>query len=146
MGKQGSLKMGKLIFFLSFILSNVEVPQFINASIFVRSNHSEPVPHIVLLQVLLSQVLEVPFGEVAVGSNNDFGLLTYDGDGVAESTGLATNLNPLLKELLERRNVHDLVLHRLRAVNGECRTLLLVLRSSCTSSTHFFSHFLLRIS
>lgn len=49
-----------LFFFLSFILSNVEVPEFINVSIFVRSNHSEPVTNIVLLQILLSQVLEVP--------------------------------------------------------------------------------------
>lgn len=82
---------------------------------------------------------ELPFGEVAVGSDDDFGLVTCDADGVAESAGLAGNLNPLLKELLERRNVHDFVFHWLRAINGECRTFLLPLRgTTCTSSTHFY--------
>lgn len=54
------LNNAQLIFFLSFILGNVEVPQFINTSIFVRRNHSKPVPYIVFLQVLFGQVLEIP--------------------------------------------------------------------------------------
>jgi len=48
------------VFFLSFIFSNVEVPQLINISIFVWSNHSEPIPYIVFLQVLFGQILEIP--------------------------------------------------------------------------------------
>lgn len=48
------------VFFLTLTLSNIEVPQLINISIFVRGNHTKPIPHIVLLQVLLCQVLEIP--------------------------------------------------------------------------------------
>ncbi|XP_057719899.1 uncharacterized protein LOC130934338 [Arachis stenosperma] len=40
--------------------SNVEVPQFIDIPIFVRSNHPEPIMDIVFLQVLLCQILQVP--------------------------------------------------------------------------------------
>lgn len=49
----------QLIFFLSFVLGDVEVPQFINTSISVSSNHSEPVPHIMFLQIFLCQILQV---------------------------------------------------------------------------------------
>lgn len=49
-----------LIFILALILSNVEVSQFINIPVLVGSNHPKPIPHIVFLQVLLSQVLEIP--------------------------------------------------------------------------------------
>ena len=48
------------IFFLPFILSNVEVPKFIHISIFVWRNHAEPITHIVFLQVLFCQVLQIP--------------------------------------------------------------------------------------
>ena len=47
-------------FLFPFILSNVEVAQFINIAVFVGGNHPKPIPHVVLLQVLLSQILEVP--------------------------------------------------------------------------------------
>ncbi|KAL8171799.1 hypothetical protein V2J09_023603 [Rumex salicifolius] len=50
-----------LIFFLSLILGDVEVPQFINISVLVGGNHPEPVPHIMLLQKLLSEVTVILF-------------------------------------------------------------------------------------
>lgn len=43
----------------------------------------------------------VPFGEVAVGGDGDLALLADDGDRIAESTGLATDLDSLLKELFQ---------------------------------------------
>ena len=46
-----------LVFFLSFVLSNVEVPQLIEVTVLVGCDHSEPISDIVLLQVLLCQVL-----------------------------------------------------------------------------------------
>jgi hypothetical protein len=49
-----------LIFFLALVLSNVEVPQLIDAVVLVGCNHTEPISHLVLLQVLLGQVLQIP--------------------------------------------------------------------------------------
>lgn len=68
-----------------------------------------------------------PFGEGTLGSDGDLVLVTGDSDGVAERTGLASgDLDALLEELLERGDVHDLVLDRLRAVDHErARPLLL---------------------
>jgi len=61
----------------------------------------------------------IPFREVAVRGDGDLALLPCNGNGIAECTGLAADLNPLLKKLLERSNVHNLVLHRLRAIDHE---------------------------
>lgn len=49
----------KLIFFFSLVFCNVEVPQLINISVFVGRNDSQPIPHIMLLQVLLCKVLQI---------------------------------------------------------------------------------------
>ena len=49
-----------LIFLLALVLSNVEVPELIHVAFLVGCDHTEPVPHVVLLQVLLGQVLQVP--------------------------------------------------------------------------------------
>ena len=72
----------------------------------------------------------VPFREVAVGGDGDLALVPSDSNGIAECTGLAANLNPLLKELLQRSNVHNFILHRLRAIDHKARSLLLPLRSA----------------
>ncbi|PON43543.1 hypothetical protein PanWU01x14_273160 [Parasponia andersonii] len=87
-----------LIFLFAHVLCNVKVPQFINITILVGWNHSEPNPDIVLLQILLCQVLQVPLGKVTVRSDSDLALLTGNSDRVTKSTGLATDLNPLLEE------------------------------------------------
>ena len=41
------------IFFLGLILGNVEVTQLIDTTVLVGCNDPQPIPHIVLLQVLL---------------------------------------------------------------------------------------------
>ena len=62
----------------------------------------------------------IPLGEGPVGGDRDLGLLAGDGDGVAEAPGLAAgDLDALLQELLERGDLHDLVLHGLGAVDRE---------------------------
>ena len=55
-------------------------------------DHTEPIPQVVLLQVLLGQVLEVPLGEGHVGGEVDLGLGTLQGQVVTEVAGLASNL------------------------------------------------------
>ena len=49
-----------LIFLLALILGNVEIPELIDAAVLVGCNHTQPIPHIMLLQVLLGQVFQVP--------------------------------------------------------------------------------------
>ncbi|KAH1233025.1 hypothetical protein GmHk_09G025553 [Glycine max] len=77
-----------------------------------------------------SMAKRVPFREVAVGGDDDLALVPGDGNGIAKCTGLVTNLNPILKELLQRNNVHNLILHQLRAIDHEARCLLLPLHSA----------------
>ena len=69
----------------------------------------------------------IPLGEGPVGGDRDLGLLAGDGDGVAEAPGLAAgDLDALLQELLERGDLHDLVLHGLGAVDREGDRALLL--------------------
>jgi hypothetical protein len=66
------------------------------------------------------QVLEVTTGELLVGNNLDLALgLLGDGDGVAEVSGAALNLDAVVEELLEGLDIEDLVVHGLRAVDDE---------------------------
>ena len=48
------------ILILTLVLSNVEVPKFINTLIFVGSNHTEPIAYIMFLKVFLCQILQIP--------------------------------------------------------------------------------------
>ena len=51
-----------------------------------------------------SMAKRVPFREVAVGGDGVVALVLGDGNGIAECTGLVVDLNPLLKELLQRKS------------------------------------------
>ena len=55
-------------------------------------NNTEPVPKVVLLQVLLGQVLQIPLGKGNVRGNNDLGLLPLQLDVGSHVGGLAINL------------------------------------------------------
>ena len=57
---QDTDKVVRLILLLTLVLSNIEVPELIDAAVLVWGDNPEPVTHIVLLQVLLGQVLQVP--------------------------------------------------------------------------------------
>ena len=54
-------------------------------------------------------------------------LLASDDAGVSESSGLAADLDPLLEELLQLGELHDLVLHRFPTVDHKHRSLILPL-------------------
>lgn len=84
---------------------------------------------------------QIPFGEVGARGDGDLVLLAGDGDGVAESAGLAADLDAFLEELLEGGDVHDLILHRLSAVDDECGPLLLPLQPRRSSSRCPSAHF-----
>lgn len=80
-----------------------------------------------------------PLREVAVGGDSYSALLTGYGDRIAELSSFAADFDPLLEKLLQGSDVHDLVLHRLRAVDEESRSLLLSLRRHSRTSTHLHS-------
>jgi hypothetical protein len=66
------------------------------------------------------QVLQVAAGELLVRNDLDLSIaLLGDGNGVAEVTGAALNLDAVVKELLEGLDVEDLVVDGLRAVDDE---------------------------
>ncbi len=79
----------------------------------------QEITQLLLLEVFLGEVLQVSLGERKLSSNNDLGLVTGDGDFGSEFTGFAVDLDSVVKELLERGRVEDLVLNWLPAVNGE---------------------------
>ena len=77
-----------------------------------------PIP----LIILNVQVLEVATRELLVGNDLDLSIgLLGDGDGIAEVSSAAINLDAVMQELLEGLNVEDFVVHGLRAVDDELR-------------------------
>ena len=93
------------------------------------------------LIILRSRIREIlPLREGALGGDGDLALVAGDGDGIAEGSGLATgDLDALLQELLERGDVHDLVLDGLPAVDHEGRPLLLPALRRRRWSNHLLS-------
>lgn len=66
------------------------------------------------------QVLEVAAGELVVGNDLDLAVtLLGDLDGVAEVADTALDLDALVQELLESRDIEDLVAGRLGGVDDE---------------------------
>jgi len=53
-------KFNNLILIFCLIVSNVKVAQLIDITILIGSNHTQPIPHIMLLQILFRQVLQIP--------------------------------------------------------------------------------------
>ena len=87
-----------LLFFLILLVIDLEVSELIR--VFRRGDDSQPVPQVVLLQVLLRQVLEVPFTELNLGTDHDLRLVALDRDGGAQIVRLAIDFDPLVKILL----------------------------------------------
>ena len=79
------------------------------------------------------EFLDIPFGEDAVGSDTDLVLFARDGDRLSEDTDLTSDLDAILQELLERGDVHDLVLHWLPTVDSERGGFLLALGRASAS-------------
>uniref|UniRef100_K3WA33 Uncharacterized protein n=1 Tax=Globisporangium ultimum (strain ATCC 200006 / CBS 805.95 / DAOM BR144) TaxID=431595 RepID=K3WA33_GLOUD len=102
---------------------DVEVTKFVG--VLVRSNDVKVVTQLLLLQVLLGQVLKVTLREWSNGRNVQFVLFARDLDGVTEHTDLATDLDAVVQELLERGRVKHTVIDWDGAVNGELEHLLL---------------------
>ena len=82
---------------------------------------------------------DVPFGEGGIGGDGDLSLGGCDGNGVAESSGFASDLDSFLEELLERGDLHDFVIDWFGAVDYERHSFLLGTRLHRRSSSHLLS-------
>ena len=74
-----------------------------------RREEREAFPHLVLLEVLLREVLEVALGEGILRGNHDLGLVLPHSHGIAEGPSLAVDLDALLEELLKVAHIKDAV-------------------------------------
>merc|ERR1740131_618286 len=126
--KQKVLNLLVILFLLIVVVVDLEVSQLI--AVLGVGNHTQPVPQVVFLQVLLGEVLKVALGEGGGGGDSNLVLLPDEGDLLAEVVGFATNFDPLAQVLLEVLAVHDAVLDRVGAVNGELEGQLVLLAAS----------------
>ena len=86
-----------VLLLLTLITHNIEELQAVLA--LARAHHTQPIPQLLLLQELLCQVLEVAAGELLVRDDLNAAIAKVgDGDGVAEVTGAALDLDALLQE------------------------------------------------
>jgi len=88
-------------------------------SVLGGGNDSQVLTALLLLDVLLGQVLEVSLGEVKLSLNDDAVLVLLDGDLTVEVTSLALDLDSLGEVFLEVRQLDDVVLKGLSALDDE---------------------------
>ena len=79
-----------LILILGLLVVDLEVSQLIG--VLGRCHHPQPVPEVVLLEVLLGEILQVSLGEGDVGGEADLGLDSLHHQLLSKVVGLATNL------------------------------------------------------
>lgn len=119
------LVLGFSLLSLFLILANVEVAKLI--SLLIAGNNVEPVTELVLLQELLSQILQVTLG-VSNAHTSDSNLatagITANLNGVTKLTSFAINLELVMEEVLKGGSVEDGVLDGATAVNNELAGLL----------------------
>jgi len=114
---------GIFVLILRLLVVDLEVSQLI--AVLGRCNNTEPISQIVLLEVLLCQVLQVPLGEGNIRGEGNLGLLSLHGELFAKVVGLASNLDTLMEVLLEVGTVHDAILDRVGTINEELDLVLL---------------------
>ena len=95
-----------LILVLPIIVSNVEVPELIHIPVLVRGDHPQPIADVVLLQVLLCQIFQVPLKDKEA-----------KGEGGTDSQCWAvTMLNCMSRSMRKRNSPHLMILRRLTLV------------------------------
>ena len=116
-----------LLFFLFFVASrDSEVSQLVG--VLTGGNNTEVVTELLLLQVTLGKVLKLTLGEAKVRREcyGELGAITADDNTVGSKVvGLAVYLDTILKVLLERSNIKNLIIDGSCAVNHELDSALL---------------------
>merc|ERR1719317_333282 len=105
------------IIFFFFLIVDLEVSELVN--VLTASHHSQPITQVVLLQVLLRQVFQVPLGEVDVGVDNNLVLSAFNCDGRSEVVHFSLHLDAVLQELRKVSQIHYTILNRVGAVQSE---------------------------
>merc|ERR1712083_823881 len=103
---------------------DLEVPELVRGA--RVGDDVKPVAQLVLLEELLGQVLEVPLGERRLRNDCDDRAVALDLHGIPQLAGLAVDLDAVVQELLESARVHDAIIDRLGAVDGELEALHLL--------------------
>lgn len=106
----------------------MEVAEFVD--FLRRGHHSKPVSEVVLLQIFLRQVLEVPLRERDVGDDGDLRLVALNGHLIPQVIRLAVHLNPLVKVLLLQMDTKALAFGPLQCEKVCVETLSQILTKS----------------
>jgi len=116
-----------VIILIGIIVHDVVEPKFVYA--LGCRNDAKPVSKLLLLEVLFGEVFQVASRKRLV--RHDFQLpisLLADDDILSQIPSTTINLDSVMEELLESRNIKDLVIDRLRAIDdkllGDLLTLL----------------------
>merc|ERR1719317_491663 len=104
-----------IIFF--FLIVDLEVSELVN--VLTASHHSQPITQVVLLQVLLRQVFQVPLGEVDVGVDNNLVLSAFNCAGRSKIVYFPFHLDAVLQELRKVSQIHDTILNWVGAIQSE---------------------------
>jgi len=104
------------------VLSELDVVELESVGVLIGGDNTEPLAHLVLLEELLGQVLEVALGEGDRGRDLELaGADARDLDVVSELADLALDLDLVNEELLVRGGVEDLVVGGAGEVDDENR-------------------------
>jgi len=111
-----------VIIFLIFVI-DLEVPEFV---ISVRAGHNtKPITEVVLLQVFLGEIFQIPLRQRSVSNNSHLVLHCFQIN-LFKVVEFPFNLDAALKKFFEVINLHDTIFNWMSAVNveGQCRLLL----------------------
>lgn len=112
-----SISSTRFLLVLGITAADLEVSQFVG--VLAVGDNVQEITKLGLLQELLGQVLQVSLRERKLGSDTDLGLVRGDFDLAAKLTGLAVDLDAVMEELVEGIDIENLIINRLRAVDGE---------------------------
>ena len=85
----------------------------------------QEIAKLLLADVLLGEVLEVSLGERQFGIDDDFVLVTRDGDLGTKFSSFAVDLDLVVEKFLEASSIHDFVATGGGTVDGVLRNVLL---------------------
>jgi len=107
-----------VVILISFIVHDIVEPELIDT--LGGRNDTKPVSKLLLFEILLGEVLEVAARKLLV--RHDFQLsvpLLANDDILPQIPSATLDFNSIVKEFLESRNIKDLIIDRLRAVDDE---------------------------
>jgi hypothetical protein len=87
-----------ILFVVLLLVVDLEVPQLID--VFSGGHHSQPIPQIILLEVLFGQILQISLREGDVTGDTYLGLCALDSHQIRQVLCLTVHFDPLLQVCL----------------------------------------------